>query len=130
MRPKFLTVEHLLLLHASMIETYGGDPGIRDKGLLESAAAQPQAMFGGEYLHPDMAEMAAAYLFHLCQNHAFVDGNKRIAAAAALMFLDVNGLSLGSSESEMEALTMAVARGERSKAEIAAELRRHMIPRA
>ena len=102
---------------------------MRDRGLLESAAAQPQAMFGGEYLHRDLPEMAAAYLFHVCQNHAFLDGNKRVAAAAAIMFLDLNGTELSLTEDEMERLALAVARGERSKTEIADILRRHLLPR-
>ena len=129
MRPRFLSVDDLLHVHADLIEHYGGDAGVRDRGLLESATAQPQAMFGGEYLHRDIAEMAAAYMFHLCQNHAFVDGNKRVAASAAIIFLDLNGLELSFSEAEMEALTMAVARSERSKADVAAEFRMRVVPR-
>ena len=66
---------------------YGGLPGLRDEGLLESAVAQAVATFGGEYLHNDIFQMAAAYLFHIVQNHPFVDGNKRAGAAAAVVFL-------------------------------------------
>jgi death-on-curing protein len=98
------TLEQIRLLHRDAIEEYGGDPGVRDAGLLESAIAQPRAMFGWEYLHRDVAEMAAAYLCHLAMNHAFVDGNKRIAAYAAGVFLDLNGFNLACTDLEFESL--------------------------
>ena len=87
MEPLFLTVDEVLEIHSQQIELYGGSEGIRDFAPLESAIATPQATFNGEFLHPDIPAMAAAYLFHLCQNHAFVDGNKRVAANAAITFL-------------------------------------------
>ena len=90
----FLTVADVLMLHAEQVDLYGGEQGVRDLGLLESAVAQPQAGFGGEYLHADLFEMAAAYLFHIVQNHPFLDGNKRAGAVAALVFLDVNGVEI------------------------------------
>lgn len=122
-KPEFLTVDHVLLIHALQIEQFGGAPGLRDAALLESAVFQPQATFDGVFIHEDIFEMAAAYHFHLVSNHVFVDGNKRVGLAAALVFLDLNGLTiLGHTESLYE-LTMAIARGEKSKAEIANEWR-------
>ena len=89
--PIFLNLAEVVELHRRGIEQFGGPPEIRDLGLLESALAMPAAGFGGQYLHPDLATMAAAYLFHLVTNHAFIDGNKRIGAIAASTFLLMNG---------------------------------------
>jgi death on curing protein len=89
---KHLTASAVRAIHAEVIAANGGSEGLRDGGLLESAVAAPQATFGGEPLMQDTGEIAAAYLFYLCRNHPFVDGNKRTALAACLVFLDVNGL--------------------------------------
>lgn len=89
--PEFLTVDEILEIHRDQIERYGGDEGIRDRALLESAVAMPQQSFGGDYLHRDTFEMAAAYAFHLAESQAFVDGNKRTGLAAAYLFLALNG---------------------------------------
>lgn len=129
MPPKFLTVDRIIRIHQDQVTRYGGSLGIRDRGGLESAAAQPEATFGGEYLHQDVFEMAAAYLFHLVQNHAFIDGNKRVGAMAAFVFLLLNGYELDAGEEAFEELTMRVARGEAEKPEIAAFFRDHSIPR-
>ena len=117
--PLFLTLEEVLSLHADQIERYGGTPGLRDPGLLSSALAMPQASFTGKFLHATVNEMAAAYLFHLTQDHPFVDGNKRIGLAAALAFLGLNDLELRSDDDDVFDLVMGVAQGLRSKAEIA-----------
>ena len=77
--PKFIEKQDVLSIHSKQINLYGGSLGIRDEGLLDSAIYQPQATFGGELLHPTIVEQAAAYLFHIANNHAFVDGNKRTA---------------------------------------------------
>lgn len=77
-----------MLIHDEQIEVYGGIHGIRDKGLLESAVMMPQASFGGEYLHNGLFEMSAAYAFHIAENQPFLDGNKRTALVAALVFLE------------------------------------------
>lgn len=82
----------MLAIHAEVLAAHGGLPGLRDRGLLESAVAAPQASFGGQPLIGDPIAAAAAYLFYLCRNHPFVDGNKRTALAAALVFLEANGL--------------------------------------
>lgn len=117
--PLFLTLEEVLALHADQIERYGGSHGLRDPGLLSSALAMPEASFGGEFLHSTIHEMAAAYLFHLTQNHPFIDGNKRIGLAASLAFLGLNDLYLDASEDDLTELVLGVAKGEKSKAEIA-----------
>jgi death-on-curing protein len=89
---RHLTAAAVRAIHAEVIASDGGSEGIRDEGLLESAVAAPQATFGGAPLMHDAGEIAAAYLFYLCRNHPFVDGNRRTALAACLVFLEVNGL--------------------------------------
>lgn len=120
---RFLTLDELLLIQEHQIERFGGSHGLRDRALLESAAAQPQATFAGEFVHEEPFAMAAAYLFHLTSNHPFVDGNKRIGLAAALVFLDLNGYPITAHTEQLYELTMAVARGEVGKAELAVALR-------
>lgn len=114
-QPYFLALEQVLRLQASLIDTYGGAPGIRDLGLLQSALAMPQASFGGQVLHPTVFDQAAAYLYHLVQNHPFVDGNKRIGAASALVFLAMNDIQIEGDETGLVALTLSVACGETGK---------------
>jgi len=89
--PLFLTLDDVLESHAEQIAAYGGSDGIRDVGMLLSAVAQPESTFDGQFLHVDLFEMAAAYLFHIVQNHPFLDGNKRVGLEAALLFLEING---------------------------------------
>ena len=124
MDPIFLSVDEVVRLHRDVIERYGGSHGVRDLGLLESAVAVPQAAFGGQYLHRDLFEMGAAYLFHIAQNHPFIDGNKRIAAMAAFVFLDTNGVEITADETAFEEMTMAVADGKADKATVADFFRR------
>ena len=87
---RHLTVEGVKAIHREVLSAHGGADGLRDEGLLESAVAAPQATMMGQPLISDPVEIAAAYLFYLCRNHAFVDGNKRTALAACLVFLDQN----------------------------------------
>lgn len=89
--PEFLDVENVLALHGDQLRLFGGSDGIRDRGALESAVAVPQSSFDGSLLHKDLFEMAAAYAFHIAESQAFVDGNKRTALNAALVFLVLNG---------------------------------------
>jgi death on curing protein len=119
MKPDFLSVEDVLSLHADQLALYGGEHGVRDLRLLESAIAQPRATYGGEFLHKDLFEMAAAYLFHIVQNHPFLDGNKRTGAVAALVFLDFNGIEINTPEGSLYDLTMSVATGRSGKPQIA-----------
>jgi len=113
--PVFLTVEHILAIHRRMIQEFGGDPGLRDRGLLESAAAMPSATFDGALLHADIPAMAAAYLFHLCRNHPFVDGNKRVALTATEVFLALNGFCLALDDDEVETVVVSLASGRTTK---------------
>ena len=122
----FLTTEHVMAIHRRMIEEFGGSLGVRDRGLLESAAMMPAARMGGHYLHKGMAAKGAAYLFHLCKNHAFLDGNKRTALASAEMFLRLNGLALAATNEELQQLTVGVADGTVAKGQVAAFFRRHV----
>lgn len=122
-QPKFLTLEQVEALHKLQIDRYGGSHGIRDEGLLLSALAQPESGFGDQYFHKDLYEMAAAYLFHLVKNHAFHDGNKRIAALTAAVFLQVNGLSVTAKEDEFEKLVLDAAQNLATKEQIAAFFR-------
>ena len=117
--PDFLTAEDALYIHANQIDQYGGDHGVRDPGLLESAVAQPQAAFGGSYLHEFPFEMAAVLMYHIVQNHPFMDGNKRTGAAAALVFLDLNGVEIDAPKGSLYDLTLSVATGQSGKSEIA-----------
>lgn len=119
----FLDLEDVMEIHAGQIANYGGSNGLRDRGLLESALAQPQASFGGEFLHRDIFEMAAAYLFHLVLNHPFIDGNKRVALECSLVFLEINGVSVEASDEELVDLTLDAAKCESSKHRIADFLR-------
>jgi death on curing protein len=125
--PRFLTLDDVLESHAEQIATYGGADGIRDLGLLQSALAQPEATFGGQLLHADVFEMAAAYLFHIVRNHPFVDGNKRVGLESALLFLEVNGQSIEASDDELVDLVLRTAQGQVTKLEIATCLRDHSI---
>lgn len=125
MPPRFLTLEEVVAIQIDQIERYGGSPGVRDWELLQSALATPEAGFGDQYLHADLFEMAAAYLFHIVQNSPFVDGNKRVGAMAAFIFLKLNALTLVAKESDFEALVLAVAQGKRGKAEVADFFRKH-----
>ena len=118
--PLFLELEEILEIHADQLKHYGGSDGIRDMGRLQSAIAMPRAQFGGQFLHASLSEMAAAYLFHLVQNHPFIDGNKRVGAAAADIFLAMNDKELAADEREYEKLVLAVSKGKIGKPEIAA----------
>lgn len=87
-----LTIAIVREVHAAAIAEFGGSDGLRDESLLESAVAAPQATFAGRSVYGDLVEVASAYLFYLCRNHPFVDGNKRVALGACLLFLRLNGL--------------------------------------
>jgi death on curing protein len=89
---RHLSTEAAVAIHEAVLNAHGGSAGLRDRALLESAVAAPQASFGGEPLIKDRIEVAAAYLFYLCRNHPFVDGNKRTALASCLVFLESNEL--------------------------------------
>lgn len=125
MEPEFLTLDEVIAIHLDQITRYGGSLGVRDFGLLQSALAMPAAQFGGQFLHADLSEMAAAYLFHIVQNHPFVDGNKRVGAVAADVFLSLNNIELTATEEEYERLVFGVAEGKIPKSGIAEFFRSH-----
>jgi len=116
--PTFLTLDEVLDLHRESIDRFGGSYEIRDMGLLESALAMPAASFGGQFLHPDLPTMAGALLFHLVQNHPFVDGNERIGAVAARVFVMVNDGEFNPAPADYEKLVLGVASGKITKDEV------------
>lgn len=111
MQPSFLTLDDVLALHADQIRRYGGASGIRDVALLQSALGNVSATFEGAFLHETLFEMAAAYLFGICRNHPFVDGNKRTAVLAALVFLALNGVDIDADQDEFYDLVIGVTAG-------------------
>ncbi|MBS3897679.1 MAG: type II toxin-antitoxin system death-on-curing family toxin [Dethiobacter sp.] len=120
--------KHIIInFHEQLIKLYGGTAGIRDEGLLNSALEQPNAMFGGSYLHNSLTKMAAAFGFHLCKNHPFIDGNKRIALVAMDTFLQRNGYEICASEKEAYKVIIKLASGEFSKEELAEWLEKNLI---
>jgi death-on-curing protein len=126
--PFHLTVEIVREIHATAIAEFGGSTGVRELSLLESAVAAPQASIGGRSPYADLAEMAAAYLFYLCKNHPFVDGNKRAALGACLVFLRLNGLEPEDDSPAWEELTLAVAASEIDREGTTTRLRR-LLPK-
>ena len=122
--PDFLTLAEVVEIHTDQISRYGGKKGIRDIRLVESAIAQPEATYAGEWLHTDLYEMAAAYAFHICQNHPFLDGNKRTALASALVFLEINGVSILDHKQELLGATNRMASGHLNKLTFADLLRK------
>ena len=123
---EFLTLDDILETHREQIRVYGGSDGVRDLGLLQSALAQPSAAFGGVFLHNDICEMAAAYLFHLVQNHPFIDGNKRVGLEAALLFLEINEYAFEVSDDELIDLVLATEQGQTTKTDIAEFFLQHL----
>jgi death-on-curing protein len=117
--PEFLEVDDVFELHADSIARYGGDPGVRDQGLIESAVAAPRQSFGGQYLHKTIFEMAAAYAFHLAENQGFVDGNKRAGLAAATAFLAMNGYDLVERDDRLYTAMIAISSKTLDKAGLA-----------
>lgn len=120
----FLGLDDLLKIHHDQVKRYGGSKRVRDLELLKSAIAMPQAGAGNDYFHKDIFEMAAAYLFHIVNNHPFVDGNKRTGAVAAALFLWINGYALTSTEKAYENLVMSVA-GKTGKEKITEFFKKH-----
>lgn len=119
------TVEAVKAIHAEVLAAHGGSPGLRDPVLLASAVAAPQATMAGEALLKTPVELAAAYLFYLCRNHPSVDGNKRTALAACLVFLSENGL-LPDEELDTDAweqLTLEVAASQMDREQTTKRLR-------
>jgi death-on-curing protein len=115
---KFLTLSEILIILEDQIRNYGGVYGVRDLNLLSSAIYVPQSSFNGQYLHNTIPAMAAAYAYHLCQNHPFIDGNKRAALAGSLVFLDINDYEFSCSDEILYDEIMGVAKSEIKKEEL------------
>ena len=115
---RFIPESVVLAIHDDQIRLYGGAYGVRDSTVIEASLYMPQATFDGEFLHTTILAMAAAYGFHLCQNHPFIDGNKRTAGMVMFTFLQLNGIEPGASESDYYAVMMAVASGQMSKEQL------------
>jgi death-on-curing protein len=118
-----LTVEIVREIHTEAIARFGGSDGVREIALLESAVSAPQASFGGKSPYRDLAEVAAAYLYYLCRNHPFVDGDKRAALGACIVFLRLNGVEPQVDGPEWEDLVLAIAAGALDRGEATARLR-------
>ena len=124
---RFLTLSDIQLIHSDQIRNYGGMAGVRDLSLLSSALAMPESSFEGKYLHDDIIGMAAAYGFHICQNHPFIDGNKRTALASALVFLDLNGTELDDPQDKLYGAMMLVTESSEGKPYLANVLRELIV---
>jgi death on curing protein len=109
---KYLKIKQVLKIHTRSIEQFGGDPTVRDLGMLESAVAQPRAGFGGRALYPTLADKAAALAFSLVMNHPFADGNKRTGYGATMQFLSRNGYTIKAPKDERETVFLRLAAGE------------------
>ena len=124
-----LTVDIVREIHKAVIDEFGGLRGVRDEGLLASAVGAPQASFGGKSPYADVVEIAAAYLFYVCRNHAFNDGNKRAAMASAIVFLRLNGIEPAPDSEAWEALLLDVAASKLDREQTTVRLRRLVASR-
>jgi len=125
----FIPDEIVLLIHRETLQIYGGRPGIRDKNLLESALAQPKMTMGRRFVHRSLFEKSAAYGYHVCSNHPFVDGNKRVSFLLMVIFLDRNGWELKATEEDAYSLMIDLASGKISKSALAGWLKEHSSKR-
>ena len=123
---KLMTKDQIILLHAQLIKETGGMEGIRDEGLLNSAILSPFQSFDCKELYPSVLEKGARLGFGLIQNHAFVDGNKRIGAHAMLVFLALNGHSLSYTQKELTEIVLSVAAGEKNCDDLLLWLQSHL----
>lgn len=111
----FLTLDEVLEIHLDQIDRYGGMHGIRDLPLLQSALGMPRTGFGDRYLHEDIFAMGAAYLFHITQDHPFIDGNKRTGLVAALVFLELNNIRIEIPDDLLEKMVIDMTEGKIKK---------------
>lgn len=115
----FLDFDRIVQLNKLATKTFGGSAGIRDKGLVESAIYQPQASFGGQYLHENRFHMAAAYYYHISESQGFADGNKRTGFLALFAFLKLNGCDLTIPDDYLWPILIEVANGSKDKGSLA-----------
>jgi len=113
--PVFLTLTETIEIHEYQIKHFDGTNGLRSLDLLKSAVGMPASTFNGNYLHPAIPDMATAYLFHIVENHPFLDGNKRVGTMSALIFLELNGYDFDASDDELTGVVLQVAGGKMSK---------------
>jgi len=125
MATRFVAKEVVLTIHADLLQRYGGRPGLRDPGLLESALAQPKITVGGKFAHKTLFDKAAAYGFHVCKNHPFIDGNKRVAFVLMDVFLQQNGWEINASEEDAYTVVMSLASRHLTKAQLIVWLKEH-----
>lgn len=124
---RYIPDELVLIIHQDQIRRYGGKPGVRDKNLLSSALAQPKMSAGGRHIHRTIFEKAATYGYHVCRNHAFVGGNKRVSFVLMLVFLERNGWELRVTDEEAYSAMMELASGTITKRNLARWLKEHSI---
>lgn len=121
----FIPDDLVYTIHADLLQRYGGRPGLRSQNLLESALAQPKMTIGGKYVHKTLFDKAAAYGFHICKNHPFIDGNKRVAFVLMDIFLQKNGWEIVAHEEDAYSIMMALASGKLTKAQLASWVKKH-----
>jgi len=122
-----LTVEMVREIHLGAITMFGGSDGLREPTLLESAVAAPQASFGGRSMYTDLSEIAAAYLYYICRNHPFIDGNKRAALGACLVILRLHGFHPAPDGQPWEDLTLGIAASQLDREQTTAALRKLIL---
>ena len=125
MATRFIPNRIVATIHSDLLQRYGGRPGLRDPGLLDSALAQPKITVGGKFVHKTLFDKAAAYGFHVCKNHPFVDGNKRVAFVLMDIFLQKNGWEVTSNEEEAYSMMISLASSKLSKAQLSKWLKKH-----
>ncbi len=123
----FISVEQAVVINKLQIELFGGSIGVRDHNLLDAALEMPKQGFGDQYLHDFPFGMASAYLFHIVQNHPFLDGNKRTGLYLCLTFLDLNGWACEMPDKDLENYTVEIAQGKKSKSQIAELLEKYCV---
>jgi death-on-curing protein len=123
MAVQFIPDDLVLTIHADLLQQYGGRPGLRDRNLLESALAQPRVSVGGKPAHKTLFDKAAAYGYHICKNHPFIDGNKRVAFVLMDIFLQKNGWEIVAHEEEAYSLMIDLASGKLTKAQLSTWLK-------
>lgn len=122
---RYLTSEEVLTLHQLLIDKYGGDSGVRDWGLIESALQRPQIGFGDQEAYPDVLMKAAVLLYSLVNNHGFIDGNKRVGFAACSTFLLLNKIELDATDKDVVAMALDVAKGKADEHTIYSWIKSH-----
>jgi death-on-curing protein len=127
---KYLSIELVKIIHTDQIRRYGGSLGIRDHNLLQSAIAQSRITVGGKSAHKTIFDKAAAYGFHICRNHPFIDGNKRVAFVCMYIFLEKNGWTINTSEEDAYRMMIELAQGKYTRSKLSSWLkensRRHI----